>query len=192
VAVAAGVLCVPTAANAYVMFGKGCRFDPDNDNDGLGIAFNTGSGSYNATERQRTEWAAADWNNKMTPTFTIVSPYSSNKRDVGVDWAALGTNVGASMTKPCGSDHYTQDPIFKWSTNATYYSKTQGQQVAVAVHEFGHAYGLNHNQTGGCNQTVGNAGLMYSDAVGKHNSCGWANPTDDDAAGATRAHNGQW
>jgi hypothetical protein len=33
---------------------------------------------------------------------------------------------------------------------------------------------------------------MYSDAVGKHNSCGWANPTDDDAAGATRAHNGQW
>lgn len=191
VAIAAGVLCVPTSASAYVLRGTGCRFDPKNDDDGLGIAFNTGASGYNATERLRTEYGASDWNNKMTPSFTIVSSYGSDKRDVGVTWSPLGETVGASMTKPCGSSHYTQDPIFTWSSNATYYSKTQGRQVAVAVHELGHAYGLAHNNTSGCNQTVGNAGLMFHDVVGpygKYNECGWANPTDDDVAGANDAH----
>lgn len=192
VALAAGVLSVPSSASAYVLLGEGCRFDPDNDNDGLGIAFNTGASGYSATERQRTEYAAADWNNKMTPTFTIVSSYGSTKRDLGVDWAALGARVGGTVTYSCGGGNYTKDPIFRWSTNATYYPKTQGQQVAVAVQELGHGYGLDHNPVGGCNQTVGNAGLMYPDAVAKYNLCGWANPTDDDAAGAARAHNGQW
>ncbi|MGQ0846701.1 MAG: hypothetical protein ACT4QF_21480 [Sporichthyaceae bacterium] len=186
---AAGVLCVPAAAEAYVLKGGGCRFDPDNDNDGLGISFKTSGSAYNATERLRTEYAASDWNNKMTPSFTIVS-YASTKQDLYVDWVSLGARTYADMTTWCdsGDNHYSQDPRFRWNTTATSYPKTQARQVGVAVHELGHAYGLAHNDTGGCNQTVGNAGLMHSDPVGKYDLCGWANPTDDDAAGATDAH----
>jgi hypothetical protein len=175
-------------ADAYVLLGHGCRYDPSNDDDGLGIGFNTAAAGYNSDENLRTQFAASDWNARMVPQFTIVS-YGASTRDLAVTWAPLGTNVGAQTSIPCGIDHWTADPVMTWSTNATYYlPKTANNQTAIAVHEIGHSFGLAHNNNTSCTGSI--AGLMYTDAVAKYNTCHWITPTTDDVTGATHAHNG--
>jgi len=63
-------------------------------------------------------------------------------------------------------------------------------EIAVGVHEIGHSIGVAHNPSTSC---IGSAaGLMYPDAIGKYNSCGWTTPTADDVNGATNAHIGNW
>jgi len=184
-----GLLAIPTIASVYTLYGQGCRYDPANDNDGLGIGFDTGGSLYDATERLSIEFAASDWNNAMAPQFTIVS-YSSSKRDLRVQWANLGSSTGGSLTRWCGSDHYTQDPRFRWGANATYYSSTEGRRQAIAIHEIGHSYGVTHTTTPGC--TDSSDTLMHSDPVGKYDLCGWGAPRPDTVSGATAAHNGNW
>lgn len=182
-------LTIPAAtASAYVLYGQGCRYDPVNDNDGLGIGFDTGGSLYDSTERLSIEYAASDWNSAMTPQFTVVS-YGSSTRDLRVQWSNLGVNTGGSLTRWCGSDHYTQVPRFQWGANATYYSTSEGRRQAIAIHEIGHSYGVAHDTTTGCGS---GANLMYSDAVGKYDLCGWGAPRTDTVNGATAAHNGNW
>jgi hypothetical protein len=65
---------------------------------------------------------------------------------------------------------------------------TTAHYRAIATHELGHNYGLDHNQTSGCNITY--AGLMYSDPVIKNDLCGWTGPTEDDVDGAYLIHYG--
>lgn len=116
--------------------------------------------------------------------------YSSSKRDLRVQWANLGSSTGGSLTRWCGSDHYTQDPRFRWGANATYYSSTEGRRQAIAIHEIGHSYGVTHTTTPGC--TDSSDTLMHSDPVGKYDLCGWGAPRPDTVSGATAAHNGNW
>jgi hypothetical protein len=180
-------------ASAYTPIGQGCRFDPSNDDDGLGV----GIGTTNATtaKTQSTRVAQGYWNRKLDlygvagPDFTDVT-YGSNQRDVRVTFSqTLPSNVGARSTWWCGSQHWTEDPWWQWNNVATYYDMHNAKlREAVASHEFGHMFGLNHNNYSGCDQNF--AGLMASDAVAKSNLCGWAGPSIDDANGASRVHVG--
>lgn len=187
VAVVVGATSAP--ASGYDVLGGGCRYDPANDNDGLGIGFDTGGSLYNSTERLNVEYSASAWNALMTPQFTVVS-WGSSQRDLAVKWSNLGVNVGGTTSLACsaGSNHYTSDPVFEFGANATYYSSTQARRMAISIHEIGHSYGLDHYNASGCDDKT--AGLMYTDAVAKTNLCGWTDPTWDDVAGAIDAHNG--
>lgn len=174
-------------SDAYVFLGPGCRYDPKNDDDGLGIGFKTTDSLYNTAQRNSTEYAASEWNSKVSMQFTVVG-FNSAARDLKVEWSNLGPNTGGSLSYSCNpsAGHYNSDPIFYWGANQTYYTSTQNRRKAVAVHEEGHSYGLDHNNNGSCDYKV--AGLMYTDAVGKYDDCGWFGPTTDDANGAVDAH----
>lgn len=135
-----------------------------------------------------TEDAAARWNARVPPKFTLVD-YGSSKRDLRVEFTSQPWNVGATTTVWCGgSGYYTQDPVFKWNITQGYYANTGPHRTAIAVHEIGHSYGLWHNDAGGCDWNF--QGLMFSDAVAKNDACGWIDPTNDDANGAMDAHDG--
>lgn len=191
-AVTAGSVLVPvSAANAYVLIGPGCRYDPRNDDDGLGIGIDTSvtSAEATATKTGGTRWSATTWPAIFQYIGTDVS---ASKVDLRVSSANLGATVQATTYWWCdsGSGHYSQDPVFKWSHNQTAYTWTANNRIAVAVHEMGHSIGVNHNNSTSCNGSI--AGLMYKDAIGKYLSCGWTSPSADDVNGATHAHNGQW
>jgi len=188
--VAALVLLSVTAAylpvsDAWTSIGTGCRYDPKNDDDGLGLGFNTGGSLYDADERLKVEHAASSWNAAMVPNFTVVT-WGSSKQDLKVTWANLGASIGGRLSYTCGSNHWTQDPTFSFGANATYYVASAGRRKAIAIHELGHSYGLHHNSTAGCGA---GAGLMASNAVGKYDLCLWSGPTADDVTGATTRHN---
>jgi hypothetical protein len=193
--VAAGSFATSTQeAGAYSLLGTGCRYDPANDNDGLGIGFS--STNFHQGMRDATEDAAARWNAKAgTPAqFTIVS-YSSSTRDLRVEFAYLGSGSGtpATLYYNCGSSHYTQDPRFEWNRSFTYPSSPGGYSLGqrrsvTGIHEIGHSYGMDHNQTSGCNTET--AGLMFAPSRDKLESCGWKDPSNDDRDGAVDAHNG--
>src|SRR3546814_2874064 len=51
------------AVGAHVALGAGCRFDPSNDNDGLGIGYS--STNLNAARRDSTSASAGLWNRKL-------------------------------------------------------------------------------------------------------------------------------
>jgi hypothetical protein len=178
------LLSLSTPASAWVDLGPGCRYDPVNDDDGLGIGFGS---NQNASMVSMTQDAAARWNYSMVPQFNVVS-YGSSMRDLKVNFSTtLPYWVGAQTTSFCGGDHYTQDPDFLWNKSQGYYTGTNQRWSAIATHEIGHSYGLYHNNTVGCNTTT--AGLMHENAVAKTDSCGWWGPTADDATGATYTHN---
>ena len=190
-AATAVVVAVAQDAYAYNLLGSGCRYDPDNDDDGLGIGFDDSRRIRflrDAAEELSTEHAASAWNNVMTPQFTIVD-YGSSQRDLGVTWRNLGNHVGAELVYYCSSwlGHYWRDPSFRWGADANYYDSTSGRRIAIAIHEIGHSYGLAHSDTSGCGSS---ASLLHSNAVEKHDLCGWTDPRSDSIAGATDAHNG--
>lgn len=179
-------------ASAYNLLGPGCRFDPNNDDDGLGIGFN--GTNFHQLSRDATEDGAARWNYSGGPaTFTIVG-YSSSTRDVRVTFENRGaTGAPADIVLPCGSSHFTSDPNFRWNLDFKYpespggYSEFRRRSV-TAIHEFGHSYRMDHNQAGGCD---GNgAGLMYAPSRDKLEACGWDDPTTDDVKGAHDGHDG--
>ncbi len=174
-------------ASGYNIFGSNCRFDPANDYDGLGIGVLTTDPLYNSNQAFSTTSGGNAWNTVMVPQFTTVS-YSSSTRDVRVEWGNLGASVGGRTTYWCGSGHYSQDPLFEWGANQTYYVSTADRRKVIAIHELGHTYGMNHNNSTSCNPSI--AGLMYTDVVVKTNTCGWTVPTADDVNGAIDAHNG--
>ena len=177
------------SAGAYTLLGEGCRYDPDNDDDGLGIGFQKDNDLYDEDEELAIQYAASAWNGAMDPQFTIVS-HSSFDRDLAVRWANLGPNVGGALTYGCGSDHYWTDPVFRFGANATFYTPTMRRRKAIAIHEIGHSYGLQHNNTSGCNSST--ASLMHVYPVSKYDLCGWHRPTQDSVDGATAAHEGDW
>lgn len=189
-AVAVGLIAavVPTAStDAYTLFGTGCRYDPGNDDDGLGIGIRTDDPQYSAAGATAFENAAYGWNQVVTPQFTMVG-YGGSTRDLRAEFADLGANTGGLTSIWCGSSWYSQDPLTEFGTNATYYTANLGRRTAVLEHEEGHSYGLNHNDTTGCDTKT--AGVMFYAQPSKYDECGWNVPTTDDVNGQIDAHNG--
>lgn len=184
-AVVVGVVANAAPSQAYSIAGPNCRYDPSNDDDGLGIGFS--STNQRADQKGSTEDAAARWNAKMVPKFTLVS-YGSSTRDLRVEFGALPVGTHATTMRWCGSGNYSQDPLFTWNINNGFYPNTGPHRTAIAVHEIGHSYGVEHKGTIGCDG--GTAGLMFSNSVAKNDACGWIDPTTDDVNGAIDAHNG--
>ncbi len=183
------VLAIATPpADAYSLIGKGCRYDPRNSPDGLGIGIDS---SVTKSESDATKQAGVKyWSAAIGPNFTYIgTSLGASKVDLRVSSANLGATVQGVTYYSCGSDHFTQDPVFKWSHNQTSYTWTQARREAVATHEIGHSLGVGHNNNSRCSGVQ--AGLMYSDAIGKQIACGWVKPTTDDKNGATRANNGK-
>ncbi len=171
-------------AHAYSVAGGGCRFDPDNDDDGLGVAFD--STNFDQSRRDATEFAAGRWNTMTTPQFTLVS-YGCSTRDVRVDFAYYGSSQDSAYTlRWCssGPNRYSQDPVIVW--NLDRWISSSDDAIGIGIHERGHAYGLDHNQNVLCSGSV--AGLMYSPPSYKVDNCGWVWPTADHAAGQADAH----
>lgn len=184
-AIAASQVITPSASG-YVLQGSTCRYDPVNDDDGLGIGFS--STNYNQSRRDSTVDAAGRWNAAVAPQFTVVG-YGSSTRDLRVTFARLGAGgVVAQVTTSCGtnSNYYTQDPLFQWNLDVA--QPTVGLQTVTAIHELGHSYGLAHNQVGGCDLKT--AGLMFTPSAQKSQECNWVYPTIDDINGQVDAHNG--
>lgn len=174
-------------ASAATSKGVGCRYDPVNDDDGLGIGTNPVNFDYML-------WTglvggATEWNVVMTPQFTLVD-YNSPQRDVGLNFThLLPVTTQAQIRSSCGSylfPWYLGDPQIDYNLDWNYKSSLQAQ--AVGVHELGHSYGLGHDQTSGCDGN--NAGLMFSDAAGKFASCSWVKPQPNDYKSAANAHSG--
>ncbi len=188
----AGIACTVLAqvvipsAGAYVLSGSGCRFDPANDDDGLGIGFS--STNYSQARRDATVDAAGRWNWGTTPQFTLVS-YGLSTRDVRVEFSYLGAEAGPAYTiQYChpGQGYYRADPVFIWNVDVWQYN--YNERVVTAEHELGHTYGLAHNQNYSCDGWW--AGIMFAPSAQKVTQCNWTWPTPDDFAGQVDAHNG--
>lgn len=175
-----------SSASAYNIFGWGCRYDPSNDDDGLGIAFS--STNLNLPRQAATTAAAGAWNGYTTPQFTIVS-YGSSTRDLKVHFTYQGTNGPSAVTHlPCNYwyGYYESDPTLEWNLDITWYNYDELR--ISALHELGHSYGVDHNNDTSCFTSL--AGLMYYSSVAKYYYCGWNYPTTDDVNGQVDAHNG--
>jgi len=185
-----------TQAEAFATKGGCFHFDPANDDDGLGIGVS--STDYNASLWSSTVDAAARWNGRVTPNFTLV-PYGSSTRDVKVNFKNLGVGnpsiggTAAETTTTCDSKsgHYTSDPDTKWNRQYDFSSYGSSLQSAVGVHELGHAYGLAHWNTQNCLVNQANQVGMMHEGVWAYFYCtGTAryNPTVDDVNGQTVVH----
>ena len=184
----AALVPVPSAG-AYVLQREGCRYDPDIDDDGLGIGFQRDNDLYDEDEELAIQYAASAWNGAMDPQFTVVN-HSSFDRDLAVRWANLGPNVAGYLLTNCGSSRFRRDLVSIFSANATFYTPTMRHRKVIGIHEIGHSYGLNHNNAGGCDPTT--ASLMHRRTLDKYDLCGWHRPTQHSVDGATAAHGGEW
>lgn len=174
-------------ASAATSLGVGCRYDPVNDDDGLGIG--TNPANFDNMLWTGLVNGATEWNVVMTPQFTLVD-YSSPQRDVGLNFThSLPATTQAQIRYTCGTyftPWYSVDPQIDYNLDWGYKSSFQAQ--AVGVHELGHSFGLGHDQTPDCDGN--NAGLMYSDAAGKFGACGWVKPQPNDYKSAANSHAG--
>lgn len=185
IAAAALAATVPTEpADAYVVLGYGCRYNPGNYYDGLGVGYFWGFLSAGtATEAiylDQTSNAAARWNQMFGPHFTTV-PYGASTMDLGVfvSWS-LGPNGSIAKTWfDCGGSHYDYDPLIEWNAN---YVRPNVYRLGTAIHEIGHSYGLEHNQYQTCDPNL--SGMMFTPSSQKYDACGWTFPSSDDAKGA--------
>jgi len=180
------VLAAPAGAYTFLNYSS-CRYDPANDADGLGIGIDSTAttAEHNATVSAGGRWSVSGFEADFT---YIGSNLGASKVDLRVTWANLGATIQAKTYYWCSSlaAHYTQDPVIKWGRNQSAYPWTTNNRIAVGVHEIGHSIGLDHNTNTSCNGAI--AGLMYNDAIGKYNACGWTSPTADDVTGANDVH----
>lgn len=187
-AIGVATLVPSQAAAAFELYGPGYRYDPANDNDGLGIAFCDMDDGDNL--QTSTVDAAARWNEKMTPQFTVGMSCGASTQDVSIHtFDGSDTLTGYTVTYP-GSDHYVSDPKVYWNTTP-YYDLNDGfDRRGVILHELGHSYGLDDTTQVGCDGN--NTGIMYYAEPLKVEQCNWYYPTTDDYKGATVAHKGDW
>lgn len=181
-----GTVITGQGAFGYNLHPSGCRYDPTNDDDGLGIAFS--SNNYNTQRVGATVSAAGTWNYWVTPQFTLVT-WGSSQRDLKVEFHYLGAGGGVAQTQlPCNLffGYYDADPTLKWNLDITHYYTNELE--ITGIHEIGHSYGVNHNMDSSCNGNL--AGLMYTPSVNKFYACSWPSPTVDDILGQVDSHNG--
>lgn len=176
--------------------GSTCHFGSSQDDDGLGIGFNPYS--LEANRAYNTLQAAIGWNGRVSSQWTYVD-YGSTQQDVRVEFLYAGIGAYNAQTLWfCGyfpGSSYVNDPEIYWnlSRSAPYggngVAAGYKYEVAVGVHELGHAYGLAHTSVLGCIEGW-NVGMMISGGVfQKVDQClWWDRPHDDDTNGWSYVH----
>lgn len=163
------------SAEAYNLTPSGCRWS--GSQPAIGYRFGSVIASYkSATRTADSKWDATSANGYFYETT------SSSDDDVVVYANWYGSNgYLAWVSGGCGPDNIWNDPLYlRW--NQTYLdSKTSTERYVAGIHEFGHVYGLAHNNTGTCNS--GAAGLMHQYPLTKYDDCGWTSPSNDDVYG---------
>lgn len=163
------------SAEAFNLNPDGCRWS--GSQPAIGYRFGAVIAAYkSATRTADSKWDATSANGYFYETT------SGADDDVVVYANWYGSNgYLAWVSGSCGADDIWNDPLYlRW--NQTYLdSKTSTERYVIGIHEFGHVYGLAHNNTGTCSS--GAAGLMHEHPLSKYDDCGWTSPSNDDMYG---------
>jgi Matrixin. len=180
VAVLCGVFVPATSAGAYNL--NGCKFATSN------LTYYVAT---NASPTTNFSGAAADWNaaqGDLAISAGTASTHSINARNENLGatgWSGKFHRKGnTSLGVQCALGlWFSGQPAI--TVNNNYNSTSSARRRGVAVHEFGHAFGLNHNNNGsGCpgGGTDYEAIMYYSDSRFSGN-CAVFKPRTDDANG---------
>ena len=152
----------------------GCRFDPDSI-DPISYRFFSVGADYETAFKN----AEKVWDRTTAPGYFSEHSYSFDP-EINVTDDSLPYTWGGKLTGHCsipaGSSfgNYTGDEVEIQFNTRVMDSYTGHNKKLVALHEIGHAYGLDHVYSG-CR-------LMRL-RLDEYNSCGVAMPSADDIAG---------
>lgn len=151
------------------------------------VAYRYSMQSYDATG-----WSngAAGWTN--SPAYISLSVITSGSAPIGLHeyYSQSDGQDGFTTYNSSGSTMLNSDGNLNQAHTSTY---SAAKIQAIAVHEFGHAVGLDHNPSWNnypaCNQQSGLGGnppypaIMYNSAGNVYDYCGKNTPQNDDIAG---------
>lgn len=162
----------PTSADAYVI--GDCRYAPGTIDPISWRYFSVGSIYVTASNH-----GFSAWNSTATDGYFEQHSLSLDP-EVNVTDDAYNDTTYAWWAAGCTSDGYYSgnEGDFVWNTSSAG-SRSATQKKRIAVHELGHAYGLDHVGSGsgaGCR-------IMRTD-VGQMTDCTITYPAADDIAGA--------
>lgn len=175
---------IAPSASAYQFFPSACRW-----NATTVTYFNSAASPYATLINN----AASAWNGRSTQAkLSRTTTFSAR------NFAALATNAGNTgwsgiTRKPGTASSFPSCSFTRWDSggmeivlNTYYNSGSTSKQQGVIVHEFGHAFGLAHEntRTTGCatGAYVYKAIMYYSDDR-FNGPCGIFTPQSDDVAG---------
>jgi hypothetical protein len=180
VAAASFVTLAATApASGYVLNPAGCKwagFEPQ-----IGYRFESVTAPYIT--------ATYDADSARDATSAPGFFYEGSLQQVLVYDRYAGSNQpDAWVSGNCGSNKIWITPLTLTYNQTRVDAYSASKKKALAVHEFGHLYGLAHAPSHrDCHNQVGHAAQMIQgyEAV---TLCGWTNPSADDVAGAVEVY----
>jgi hypothetical protein len=161
-------LSMATPANAADQFNLwGCKFSTAS----LNWQDSTGYLSYG----NQAAAAAQAWTTTATP---IVLTKVTSRANIRVELENLGNNGtgGNTYASPCSGGNWTTTVVWRYNTG-TMSGSTPTQLKQAAIHEFGHALGLDHYNANSCP----NVQMMDPDT--QVYTCGYTAPRPGDVAG---------
>ena len=172
-AVLAFLTSTATAQSSGYAF-TGCRYDPDSIDPISYRFFGVGSEYQTAFRDAETVWDRTSASGYFSEHHTSLDP------EINVTDSSLPYTWGGKVTGHCSKaagatfGNYTGNEVELQFNTRVLDSYTSHNKKLVAMHEIGHAYGLDHVSSG-CR--------LMRHRLDQYNSCGVAMPSADDVAG---------